>query len=305
MEMENINAYTCQVTVNTHYINSDGIDKGWISKYVDLSEGGMEFKESAEDTIRRGLLYLHDIVYCEQADEPGAQPYNLRIKTRGKATYTFELPSQEMFNSWTALIERHKGVMREEDINPPPPHKAVKEKVTFYKWWCDSWNYCERQNNYMVIATIVYIILWAVLLTLLWILFVQPMKNITQVKTQCYVLSHDYEYLYKRTYNLIMDVRYTLENGTVMRNEMVQYCAGSDCPDDMEDKYPLNEYTTCYYDKDDIDFVFFDLGAFLKKKYSIVGGVCGGLLAPWLIFVVVYLFVKGKDMVKVLKNGCF
>ncbi|KYQ93437.1 hypothetical protein DLAC_06128 [Tieghemostelium lacteum] len=290
---------------NMQHISDSGVPHEWEIRYLHINDGSLTIKESADDRITRGIISLHDIVEIERLPlGSGPNPedkYILRIQMRSKTQYKMVLDSYSTLMEWTRIFERHKGIMREEDINPPPPvhYTPQKHKYTLKDWFANRRLFGEAWMVYLFIA---YTIMLVILFSVLWTQYLLPFRGITQVPTQCFVLKSDYEYLWKKNYDLIYDVTYTVGNETV-EGTIHRPCGGASCPDQLDD-YPTNELSSCYYDEDDTDFVFFKLQPYVNKRYSIVFGVCGGLFAPWLICVVTLLLVRWKTVSKIIRNTC-
>ncbi|GAM23193.1 hypothetical protein SAMD00019534_063680 [Acytostelium subglobosum LB1] len=295
--------FQCQHT------NDEGHVKPWESKYIDLSKGGMIMRESADDRIIRSNIHLYDIVFFELATDQitPEHAFVVKLRTRYKTTWTIILDSKATLDYWTELINTNKGRMSEEDWEKPapvaapyrPPAKSAYTLKTFFA------NRRMFGEMWMVWLFFAYTAMLAILIALLWTLYVAPLKDMKTQSTQCYVNSQEAKYLYKQNYNLEMSVTYTLvpDNWTVT-HVMNQYCGGSQCPSYMVSHYPLHQFTKCYYDIHDTSFVYFELGPLLNRRYAITFGVWGGVLAPWVIFILTMFMVRRKWFKRVIKNSC-
>ncbi|EFA79409.1 hypothetical protein PPL_07827 [Heterostelium album PN500] len=290
-------------------INDEGVSKPWEDRYIDLSKGGLIMKESADDRITRGNLHLYDIVFCELAEDlvTADTPYVIQLKTRSRSTWIFILDSQSTLDEWINVISTNKGKMSEEEWNtppPPPPTSRFSPQKDSYTLKTFFENRRLLGGMWMIYLFFLWIIVLAVLFILLWKLYVAPFKNMETETSSCLVLNQDVQYLLKKNYNIVMDVQYDV-NGTLVTSTMKQLCQGNKCPSYAESEWPVNEYSTCYYDVDDIHYVFFEKQPMMNMRYQITFGVCGGLLAPWLIFVLTMLVVSRKWIKRVVKNGCW
>ncbi|KAN0050953.1 hypothetical protein ACTA71_004259 [Dictyostelium dimigraforme] len=317
---------------NCQHISDDGKADQWETKYLQLTESNLIVKENADDNIVRSTIHLCDIVYVErdggksktlsldkpntieqldQSTNTGAVSVELseepnqiiiiHFKTRYKSEWKIEMESEDNYEEWYNIFKRHQGVMREIDIHPPPPKPYRKPKYTFKTFYENRKLLGER---WMVFAFIAYTIILVILFSVLWTKYVLPEKNIVEIESQCYIHSTEAVYVYKRNYDLEILVTYQLENGDTLTNLMHQYCSGNGCPDFMDDNYKVGTTVTCHYDEADTSYVFFDLSQMVRKRYTITFGICGGLLGPWLIVVIIISFISRKKITQMFKDSC-
>jgi len=180
--------------------NDEGHQYPWERKYLVLQNESLIFRESKEDTIKRGLIHLHDVVYCEVSEIPQPEygDFILEIKTRTRATYLFGFESESQMNTWMAVFNRHKGVMRQQDLEPPPPptkQYKKKERYTISK-------FIENRRIFggmwMVYLFIIYTIVLVVLFSVLWTQYVLPLRGIDQESASCYIHEAEAEYRWKK-----------------------------------------------------------------------------------------------------------
>lgn len=316
---------------NCQHISDEGKAGQWEMKYLQLTESNLIVKENADDHIVRSTIHLCDIVYVERESKSktlsldkqsntienlddstntghvsvelsdSQEPILIHIKTRYKSEWKIEMESEETYEEWYNIFKRHQGVMRERDINPPPPRRNRKPKYTFKTFYENRELLGER---WMLFAFIAYTIILVILFSVLWTKYVLPEKNIVEIESQCFIHSADAVYVYKRNYDLEILVTYQLENGQFLTNLMYQYCSGNGCPDFMDDNYKVGTTVTCHYDEADPNYVFFDLSQMVRKRYTITFGICGGLLGPWLIVVLVIGFLSRKKIAQMFKDSC-
>ncbi|KAN0021442.1 hypothetical protein ACTFIU_010036 [Dictyostelium citrinum] len=316
---------------NCQHISDEGRADQWEMKYLQLTESNLIVKENADDNIVRSTIHLCDIVYVERdsnskplsLEKPNTienlddsttntgyvsvelpesqQSIVIHIKTRYKSEWKIEMESENTYEEWYNIIKRHQGVMREIDIHPPPPRKYRKPKYTFRTFYDNRKLFGER---WIVFGFIVYIAIVVILFSLLWTQYVLPEKNIVEIESQCYIHSTHAKYLSKKNYILEILVTYQLQNGDSLTNLMKQLCSGGGCPDFMDDNYKEGTTVTCHYDEADPNYVFFDHSKMLRPRYMITFGVCGGLLGPWLIAVLIIGYLSRKKIAQMFKDSC-
>ncbi|KAK5581765.1 hypothetical protein RB653_003343 [Dictyostelium firmibasis] len=315
---------------NCQHISDEGVAGQWEKKYLQLTESNLIVKENADDNIVRSTIHLCDIVYVERDSKPkeisldkpntieklddstntgqvtvemadSQETILIHIKARYKSEWKIEMESEDIYQEWYQIFKRKQGIMREIDINPPPPKRYSKPKYTFRTFYDNRKLLGER---WMILAFIAYTAILVVLFSILWTKYVLPEKNIVEIESQCFIQSANSVYVYKRNYDLEILVTYKLESGESLTNLMYQYCSGNGCPSFMEDNYKVGTTVTCHYDEADPSYVFFDLSQMVRKRYTITFGVCGGLLGPWLIFVLVMGFLSRKKIAQMFKDSC-